>query len=1057
MPRSANFILFACLALAALALQTAAHDSAVAAERQKPMAGHSAAGGADAAAGGAANSDADDSDDDSAPLPARGPLVPPPRTIDDITKVLDTEKPDPNLRAEELAKADAQPGAELKGEVLAKFYLQRAFVARRVGRSGQETADLHKAIELAPGGVKSDIGGVATFALGFAEIRNGSFANGIALNKEAIANLPPEQRARAIIWGSQLARTLAFNGDLDGADAVLRDARKVFRSGRKAGPRLRGFMFEGIGAVDMAEGNYAAAEDAFRRAIAFGERDQGPTAGFTQLLRQRYLAVAIQRQGRLVEAEIEMRQGLNGALKLRGRYSNDTAGFLKVLASLLGDEGRFVEAESMARATLDIYKAGVVDENSNDGVADTQLILANALMNQGKANKSVEIYQEIAARIDRYSQQFQHRFANNTDYALVLVRADRAGEAIAPLENALKDRRKRFKDDHIEVALARGTLGFALMMDHQLERALEEYRAAVPTLLKQRMSADPESTTGRDRRAGALLDGYIRLLVQIHGTPIEQKAGIDAASEAFVVAEAVRSQGVQRAIADAAARNAPDDPELAKVTREQQDADKEYAATSGLLAQVYAQPSSAQDPATIKSLTDRLEQSRETRDKAARTIEERYPKYAELVRPRAPTIKEIQTVLRPGESLIAYYVTIDETVVWGIRPTGAASFAVAKLGRQAVADKVALVRASLEGGGTNAGAIQPFDAAAAYDLYRTLLEPVAPAFSDAKMLFVVPHHSLGYLPFSLLPTADAGAIADDGPLFSRYRKVAWLAERSAVAVLPSVATLTLLRSLPKPGGDRAPFVGFADPLFNTAGQGGPQGSKPGDPRRGLILDAPGGLRGLASLPPLPDTALEVRSIAAALHADAAHSLYLGAAASKAQVQRLDLSRVRVVEFATHGLLPGEIAGLTQPALAMAAPETPDPAANDAGLLTMGEILALKLNADWVVLSACNTAAGAGAGAEALSGLGRAFFYAGSRSLLVSNWSVYSAAARELTTKTFAAEAKNPALPRAEALRLAMIELIRTDGPVDPKTGKPAYAYAHPVFWAPFSLIGDGGN
>ena len=68
---------------------------------------------------------------------------------------------------------------------------------------------------------------------------------------------------------------------------------------------------------------------------------------------------------------------------------------------------------------------------------------------------------------------------------------------------------------------------------------------------------------------------------------------------------------------------------------------------------------------------------------------------------------------------------------------------------------------------------------------------------------------------------------------------------------------------------------------------------------------------------------------------------------------------------------------------------------------------MKLNADWVVLSACNTAAGGGEGAEALSGLARAFFYAGARALLVSHWAVYSTAATELTTKTFATLAANP--------------------------------------------------
>src|ERR1700682_2792396 len=121
---------------------------------------------------------------------------------------------------------------------------------------------------------------------------------------------------------------------------------------------------------------------------------------------------------------------------------------------------------------------------------------------------------------------------------------------------------------------------------------------------------------------------------------------------------------------------------------------------------------------------------------------------------------------------------------------------------------------------------------------------------------------------------------------------------------------------------------------------------------------------------------------------------------------------------------------------------------------MDKILGLKLDADWVVLSACNTAAGDGAGAEAVSGLGRAFFYAGARALLVTNWPVETSAARLLTTDTFRRQAAEPALPRAEALRQAMLALIDGPGVVDAQ-GRVVFSYAHPIFWAPFSLVGDG--
>ena len=124
---------------------------------------------------------------------------------------------------------------------------------------------------------------------------------------------------------------------------------------------------------------------------------------------------------------------------------------------------------------------------------------------------------------------------------------------------------------------------------------------------------------------------------------------------------------------------------------------------------------------------------------------------------------------------------------------------------------------------------------------------------------------------------------------------------------------------------------------------------------------------------------------------------------------------------------------------------------------MGEILGLRLDADWVVLSACNTGAGNGAGAEAFSGLGRAFFYAGTRALLLSNWPVETTSAKLLTTDIFKRQADNPAISRAEAVRQAMLGLADGRGFVDKSTDKVVFSYAHPIFWAPFSLLGGGGG
>jgi CHAT domain-containing protein len=194
------------------------------------------------------------------------------------------------------------------------------------------------------------------------------------------------------------------------------------------------------------------------------------------------------------------------------------------------------------------------------------------------------------------------------------------------------------------------------------------------------------------------------------------------------------------------------------------------------------------------------------------------------------------------------------------------------------------------------------------------------------------------------------------------------------------------------------------------------------------------------LPPLPETKDEILAMAQALNANMNTDVILGDKATRRSVLQQNLKDRRIIAFSTHGLVAGDLPKLSQPALAMAG--TSDP--NESPLLTLEDVMRLKLDTDWVILSACNTASSDGKGDEALSGLGRGFFYAGARALLATHWSVESDSARELMTKTFTLYGQNEKLTRAEAIRQAQLNLTQTK-------------FSHPFYWSAYALIGDGGR
>jgi CHAT domain-containing protein len=466
----------------------------------------------------------------------------------------------------------------------------------------------------------------------------------------------------------------------------------------------------------------------------------------------------------------------------------------------------------------------------------------------------------------------------------------------------------------------------------------------------------------------------------------------------------------------------------------------------------------------MQGLIRQSESMRAARIALLEEIRTRFPHYIDFVAPQPPAIASVQKHLRVGEALISIYTSQDSSYVWTVPKEGEAQFARVELGEQELKEITARFRKALDPGPKLFGDIPDFDLKQAYKLYSILLKPVEEGWKDTTDLIVVAQGPLGQLPFGILLTEPVTPGLEQRELFGKYRTVPWLIRKVSITRQPSVSSFVTLRSIPEGDPNRKAFVGFGDPVFNETQLAQTEQKQEGQEQlkvRGIRLSDLGSLDNakitsihLGMLNRLPDTAEEIKGIANALNADPSQDIFLGKRACERSVKTMDLSNRKVIAFASHALVPGDLDGLDQPAIAFSSPLITGN--NEDGLLTMEEVLRLKLNADWVVLSACNTGAAEGAGAEAISGLGRAFFYAGTRAILVSMWPVETTSARKLTTGLFQYQKENKTLSRVRALQKSILALIDSPGLIDDASGKVVASYAHPLFWAPFILVGDGG-
>jgi CHAT domain-containing protein len=1030
---------------------------------------------------------------DVAPKLAPGTALPkdfvaPPRSIADITAILDSEKPDEKLIAELKSDADAVPTGKESRVDLAQFYFDRANARAQLGRLAEATADANKAVETGRGAASPNMMGRMMQLQSLQYATAGDPKRAFDILQRLVREFAGVPGAKGFQFNANrsIAAILIQMGDIPQAEAYLRRSLTGIQEARTSGlPGWRasyakfGQTWEGEieisrGQIFEARGQFAEAEAAYRsaevrkRAGNKGVLDSDNPPAETLLLQVVDTTILNQarmkaRQGRLAEAEVDARRALLSRLKDTGKYNPVTPRFVMGLAGILVDQGRYDEAEQLGRVSLEINKAVGVPDDSQSTV---QLLsqVAGILNLQRKNAEANEMFARIDRAVVNWDPQRRQVIELNPARILALYNSGQLDAGIAAAEQLVKKQIGRVGENHFDAASARGTLAIGLMRARRDADAIREFKAAIPILMANaNENADDENTTvvaARSQRLQTIVESYFLLLARAEGSGIGE--------ETFGLADAIRGRAVQQALAASSARAAAKDPALAELVRKEQDLTKQVNAQLGTLTNVLAIPSAERDEKGAQQIQASIVALRGERDKARQEIKQKFPTYADLVSPKPPAVAEIRATLADNEAMLSFYFGQNGSFVWAVPKSGPVAFAAVKASIGDVETKIRKLREALEPQAAMISDIPPFDLKLGYELYELLLKPVESGWKPAKNLIVVTNGALGLLPLSLLPTAPAEVAQDEDPLFVGYRNVPWLARTHAVSTVPSAAALRTLRQLPPGKAGRSDLVAFGDPYFNRDQQAEAESDQAkvqladagGNVTRGMPLKRRNSpkLDGVDSaelglLPRLPDTADELKSIALALQADPSKVLFLGKNATESAVKTMNLSGFRILAFATHGLVPGELNGLTQPALALSSPTVTGEGGD--GLLTMEEILGLKLDADWVILSACNTGAGAGAGAEAASGLGRAFFYAGTRALLVTNWSVHSQSARQLVTDLFKRQADDPKLSRSEALRQAMMALVDGPGYLNSEA-KTEFAYAHPLFWAPYTIIGDGG-
>lgn len=747
------------------------------------------------------------------------------------------------------------------------------------------------------------------------------------------------------------------------------------------------------------------------------------------------VAVSQLSAGRLFEAEESLRE----ALEIFKNYQfteDQMVYFYRWVADLYFAQGRYSDSLRLAQKVRDIQQKVGLSDSTTQSIW-TRMRINKGLVAQGRWKDAMREFEDIDRAVE--NNERIKPIARMVDLrGLTLLNNGRANEAADMFQRSLDWSIKNFGPEHYFTAFKRGLYGIALAKDKtKQEDALKELSQAVrnlsaPDTLSNQFEESPFRLSIRQE----IYKTYIRLIAQnLAQSP-------NAAEQAFVASNHLMSSSVQQAIAEAAARAAIKRPGLGQVARQDQDAKAELTTLYGYItAQAGESQQQKVNPEIVKAMRLRVTELETLRRGYKLQIQKEYPEYFQLLQPKSPTPLEISKLLSPKEVFISIVPMEDETYVFGIDSQGKTKLHRSSLGQPQISQAVTAIRKTLDVADRGMNAPR-FSFDHAYRLYQQLLAPMEELAIEKDHLIIATSGALGQIPFAVL-VKEPWTKAD-------HAQAPWLVRDVGISHVSSASAWVALKGLNKIPSGKKPLMAWGDPTFaaSPSASGNKQTTRSvmnnhasfGNIEKNQVNQIQ-----YATLPPLPETRDEVLSLAKVLQANPQTDVLLGERATRDSVikasEDASLLDRQIIVFATHGLLPGDLPKLEQPALAMSAVSD----GSSSPLLTLEDVMGLRLNADWVVLSACNTAGADGKVEEALSGLARGFFYAGGRSLLVTHWSVESESAMRLTTRTFELYKSQPKLSRSQALRQSMLDLMQTP------------TYAHPAFWAPYALVGEGAR